>query len=126
MSYEKQTWQTGDVITANKLNHMEDGITGTGGGGDLFIVTVTPDSNWETFTADKTYNEVVSAAESGKVVVFRIVEGDFINYLYQCDFDGYDVMANYSVYNSNIISVMTLAYRSDGIRVNQFQYNTSN
>ena len=28
MSYEKQTWATGDVITANKLNHMEDGIAG--------------------------------------------------------------------------------------------------
>lgn len=26
MSYEKQTWVTGDVITADKLNHMEDGI----------------------------------------------------------------------------------------------------
>lgn len=28
MAYEKQTWTTGDVITANKLNHMEDGIGG--------------------------------------------------------------------------------------------------
>ena len=26
MAYEKQTWQTGDTITAEKLNHMEDGI----------------------------------------------------------------------------------------------------
>lgn len=26
MAYEKQTWQTGDVITQEKLNHMEDGI----------------------------------------------------------------------------------------------------
>lgn len=26
MAYEKQTWQTGDIITAPKLNHMEDGI----------------------------------------------------------------------------------------------------
>lgn len=26
MSYEKQTWQTGDVITADKMNYMEDGI----------------------------------------------------------------------------------------------------
>jgi len=28
MGYEKQTWANGDVITANKLNHMEDGIAG--------------------------------------------------------------------------------------------------
>ena len=26
MSYEKQTWATGQVITAEKLNHIEDGI----------------------------------------------------------------------------------------------------
>ena len=26
MSYEKQTWQTGDIVTSAKLNHMEDGI----------------------------------------------------------------------------------------------------
>lgn len=26
MSYTKQTWATGDVVTAEKMNHMEDGI----------------------------------------------------------------------------------------------------
>ena len=26
MSYSKQTWETGDTVTADKLNHMEDGI----------------------------------------------------------------------------------------------------
>lgn len=26
MAYEKTNWQAGDVITAEKLNHMEDGI----------------------------------------------------------------------------------------------------
>lgn len=32
MAYTKQTWQTGETITAEKLNHMEDGIAGAGGG----------------------------------------------------------------------------------------------
>lgn len=31
MSYEKQTWKCGDSITAEKLNHMEDGIANSGG-----------------------------------------------------------------------------------------------
>lgn len=31
MSYTKQTWYTGDIITADKLNHMEDGIASGGG-----------------------------------------------------------------------------------------------
>lgn len=26
MTYEKQTWETGDIITKGKLNHIEDGI----------------------------------------------------------------------------------------------------
>lgn len=30
MSYEKQTWNCGDVVTADKLNHMEDGIASGG------------------------------------------------------------------------------------------------
>lgn len=30
MAYEKQAWACGDVITADKLNHMEDGIAGGG------------------------------------------------------------------------------------------------
>lgn len=32
MSYEKHTWETGELITADKLNHMEEGIEGGGGG----------------------------------------------------------------------------------------------
>lgn len=39
MAYEKNTWYTGDVITAEKLNNMENGIEaasrGGGGGSDL-------------------------------------------------------------------------------------------
>lgn len=31
MAYEKQTWACGDTITADKLNHMEDGIANAGG-----------------------------------------------------------------------------------------------
>ena len=39
MSYEKQTWTTGDTITANKLNHMEDGIAEGGSSAfDLFFM----------------------------------------------------------------------------------------
>ena len=30
MSYTKQTWTTGETITATKLNHMEDGIEAAG------------------------------------------------------------------------------------------------
>ena len=39
MSYTKQTWNTGDTITAEKLNHMEDGIGSGGTAYDLVINT---------------------------------------------------------------------------------------
>lgn len=37
MAYEKNTWTNGDTITAEKLNHMEDGISegGSSGGGKI-------------------------------------------------------------------------------------------
>ncbi len=35
MSYDKQTWVTGEVITAAKLNHMEDGIASGGSAFDF-------------------------------------------------------------------------------------------
>lgn len=31
MAYEKQEWKCGDVVTADRLNHMEDGIANCGG-----------------------------------------------------------------------------------------------
>lgn len=32
MAYTKQTWTTGDTVTASKMNHIEDGIENAGGG----------------------------------------------------------------------------------------------
>ena len=33
MSYTPNTWATGDIVTSEKLNHMEQGIASGGGGG---------------------------------------------------------------------------------------------
>lgn len=62
MAYEKQTWTNGDLITAEKLNHIEDGIAQGGGGVLTVIETVTEDAHGnEVRTLDKTYNEIASA-----------------------------------------------------------------
>ena len=37
MSYTKNTWQTGDIITAAKLNHIEDGVKAN----DPFVIEIT-------------------------------------------------------------------------------------
>jgi len=37
MSYTPNEWQRGDVVTSEKLNHMEQGIAESGGGWDAGI-----------------------------------------------------------------------------------------
>ena len=58
MSYEKQNWKNGDVITETKLNHMEDGIA-TGGG--VLVVNSVYDEQTKTATLDKTWQEIYDA-----------------------------------------------------------------
>ena len=82
MSYEKKEWQTGEVITAEKLNHIENGINS-----NIFIVNiiieeetvvratnetmlrVTPATT--TMKLDKTWQEIYDAIEDGKIVIIR-------------------------------------------------------
>ena len=64
MSYTKQTWATGDTVTASKLNHMEDGIAGAGGGIVLDLVgTTTP--------LTMTFEEIADAIGSGTNVYIK-------------------------------------------------------
>ena len=62
--YEKQTWATGDVITEEKLNHMEDGISNAGG---VMVV------NENDVTLDKTWKEIYDAYISGMKVLAHFV-----------------------------------------------------
>lgn len=61
MAYEKQTWQCGDTISAEKLNHMEDGIADAGGGSSTLVVNGTTDEGTGTTTLDKTWQEISDA-----------------------------------------------------------------
>lgn len=70
MAYEKHTWQTGEVITAEKLNNLEDGCGKSGG---TFIVTFTPGSeNPREGTSDKSVDEIIEALNAGKAVLGTI------------------------------------------------------
>lgn len=65
--YEKQTWKNGDVITEEKLNHMEDGIASCG----MFVVGSTDDESTQTTTLDKTYKEIADASNAGQNVILK-------------------------------------------------------
>ena len=75
MAYEKQTWTTGDTITANKLNYMEDGIA-SGNEVEFFIVHFSYVDN-DSIVSDKTAEEIGVAIADGKVSLglYSIADG---------------------------------------------------
>ena len=68
MSYTPTNWQTGDTVTAEKLNNMEQGIELAN---DAFVITLTPTEQDYSGTIDKTYDEIVSAVNSGVKIFFK-------------------------------------------------------
>lgn len=76
MSYTKTTWQTGDTITAEKLNNIENGIEANetaisqiDTSGDAYIVTYTSSPSGP--VTDTTYADLETAAASGKILLVR-------------------------------------------------------
>lgn len=67
MAYVKQNWETGELITSQKLNHMEDGIAEGGGGGGVMYVHYVFGDNGDYI--DKTYSELKEAYLSGMNIV---------------------------------------------------------
>lgn len=64
--YEKQTWTNGDVITAEKLNHIEDGIANAGGGSGVAMATLR--SNYGVMELSMRWREVRDYVENGTLV----------------------------------------------------------
>ena len=58
MSYTKREWATGNVVGAVDLNRMEQGIEDSRG---VLVVNSVYDSNTETYTLDKTWQEIYDA-----------------------------------------------------------------
>lgn len=86
MAYEKYTWQTGETITAEKLNHIEDGISdieGGSSGGDsngFFVIrTIDYDLDEGTWSrVNKTFSQIADAMQQGMLPVLFIGEGSEI------------------------------------------------
>lgn len=81
MSYTKNAWTCGDVITAEKLNNMEDGIEQAveccGGGSAPLIFSYTMEEttaeecpyDGRKFTYSHSWREIYDALASGRAVV---------------------------------------------------------
>ena len=71
MSYEKQIWNSGDIITADKLNHMEDGIStaGSDSGRALFEYIEFEYEGSAILSLPISFNELKAITEQGKIPV---------------------------------------------------------
>ena len=70
MGYNKTTWATGDIVTSEKLNNIENGVSGN----EPFIVNFTLNdtdgsATSGSGTADKTAAEIYQAWQDGKVII---------------------------------------------------------
>lgn len=63
MAYDKNTWQSGDVVTSAKLNNIENGIANTNG-------KITATESEEAVTLSASYNDVVAMLGNGVIPFF--------------------------------------------------------
>lgn len=67
MSYTPTNWETGDTITAEKLNKLEQGVANAGGtGGGVLMI----EHDEELGSFNKTYREVETAFLAGSTVIW--------------------------------------------------------
>lgn len=133
MSYTKNTWANGDVITAAKLNHMEDGIEGAGGGGgyDAVIVLGVDEEEQPTITVESgSFSDFYSKFEGGDrpstQVIFDNPDGGYNYYNVDNILDDGDGGLLINAHSTSVGSGSTeanfyglqIAWTSSGIEVN--------
>ena len=90
MAYVKQTWEnlpsTNTPITAERLNHMEDGIEGAyeqGGGSDINVYNELSSSTVDTYSCDYVNNirKIATASVSSSITIANqeIIDFDTLN-----------------------------------------------
>ena len=107
MAYTKNTWNNGDVITAEKLNHMEDGIADSGGGSAFIINIIEDEATW---TLDKTWQQIYEAFYSGSECVVKYERGENGQSLYKVD----HITNEFGSYNVGFFSNQLSSNSPDG------------
>lgn len=77
MAYTKTNWTNGDLITASKLNKMEQGIA-DGASGGVMVITETYNPEAGTGTLSATWQEINDSIASDAVPFVKNVEGDTV------------------------------------------------
>lgn len=66
MSYEPTNWQTGDIVTAEKLNNMESGISSAGN-----TLIIEPTITETEIQLNTSFNNIYNTYMSGKNIVIK-------------------------------------------------------
>lgn len=76
MAYTPTEWKTGDVVTAAKLNNMENGIASAGGGGGSAMILTANFSEEHPQLLGATAKEIYDAFTSGTNVIIQLYDYD--------------------------------------------------
>lgn len=87
MAYTPHTWECEELVTPEKLNHIEQGIAECcGGGGGNLVVTVLSQTTSQAcasgtdFTFDHTWQEMYDAIDAGTPVFIKEVDEHGISF----------------------------------------------
>lgn len=124
MAYTPTEWETGDVITAEKLNKMETGIAANSAG--MIIPTFTPNAGLTSATCDMTLQEILSAIDAKRCFFAKVLTGDSISFF---PLAGYNTEQATEYVDFSLVSVspagvvlMRVLYESEGITLVQQLY----
>ena len=68
MAYEKHTWSCGETVTADLLNHMEDGIAEGGGGTEPLVLSVVSYNECKGMIFNATMQELKDAVDQHRPI----------------------------------------------------------
>ena len=110
MAYTPNTWKSGDVVTSNKLNNIEQGIAASGVLFAAYDVT-DPDAG----TCDKTFAEISAAITAGAYVVATVeLEEGYTDYLQLRMASAESIMFETVEVGENTVTQMAIYHPDEG------------
>ena len=82
MSYTPTNWQNGDVITAEKLNKLENGVANAGGGANGgLVLDITLDFDALPVSGiGESYSDIETRAENGEFLFIRMFDSEGVEF----------------------------------------------
>ena len=120
MAYTKNTWKKGDVVTAAKLNNLEDGVSE----GLLKVFKVTDTVDGATHTLDKTWKEISDAVADGCV---PFIFTTYLNTQPEASYDGTIIAIVTCVQTVTVGATVTyVVYSFNGESSSEYACNSEN